>query len=212
MRPLTRRGLLRTIAGTVGVSALGGCITGGRLRRYRVINDAIPDALPATLSATAVATPTEERPLVIEISFESTAGEPTTFAIDPPGTFPFGRTTVENRAPLPTEIEGVSATPHAGPRRVTLSDTDAGVLVDQCWTATDDSNATTEGDHRVRLAPGESVSVERAVLNYAENPTCYPIGVYRFTEAFRFKSSNAPENGSAVKWGFSLEISDLRPD
>lgn len=200
------------VAGTVCVSTLGGCLTGGRLRRYRVTNDDSPVAFPATVSATVVDTPTREWPLVLEISFKSTASEATTFAIEPPGAFPFGRMTVENQAPPPTDPEGISTTPLQGPRRVTIADPDAGALIDQCWNATDDGSEKDEADHRLRLAPGESVSVERAVLNDAGNATCYPIGVYRFTQAYQFGTSDRSGTGSTANWGFSLEISDLRPE
>lgn len=210
MGRLTRRSVLRGAAGLLGIVGLGGCVTGGRLRRYRVTNDAIPDALPATVTVEAFATPTRDRPLLLRVGFESTADEPTEFAIEPPGGFPFGRTTAENGAPSTR-----GPTTRTDPQHIVLADADAGSFLDGCWTATGsgDSMDDDAGDEHVRLSPGGSVEVERAVLNHEANQVCYPIGIYRFPVTFRFRRVAASgDDWSSVPWGFSLEISDLRPD
>lgn len=210
MTSLNRRSVLRGAVGALGLGGLSGCLTGGRFRRYRVSNDAVPDALPAAVSADAVATPTNERPLVLEVSFESTASEAKTFSIEPPGAFPVGRITAGNEAPSTRR-----ATTGSGVQRVVLAAVDAGTFEDACWMAAEADGASSEaaGSHSVRLDPGETVTAERAVLNHAANTACYPIGVYRFGVTFRSAPADAPdEDGAPVQWGFALEISDLRPD
>lgn len=208
----TRRSVLRGLAGAAGLGAVAGCITGGRLRRYRVLVDDVPAALPATVAVRAVETPTRKWPLTLEVEFASTADEPTTFAVDAPGAFPFGRTVARNRAPSTRGPETPS-----GPQRVVLADAGGGTFDEGCWTAAPMPSATGEppgddaGPHRVRLSPGESVTVERAVLNHEGNTVCYPIGRYRFPVAYRWEGSSNG-SGDAVPWGFVLEISDLRPD
>ena len=65
----------------------------------------------------------------------------------------------------------------------------------------------------MRLAPGESVTAERAVLNDEVNETCYPSGRYRFPVEYRWgNSATVAANETAASWGVALEISDLRPD
>lgn len=200
--------MLLAAVGALGLASLGGCVTGGRLRRYRVTNDAVPDALPATVSAEAVATPTSDRPLLLRIGFESTAAEPMAFAIEPPGPFPFGRTTARNRAP-----STVGPNTQSTPQHVVLANAEAGSFVDRCWTATGPGAATDDGAaERVQLSPGGSVEAERAVLNHEANRVCYPIGVYRFPVTFRFRPVASTGGWATAPWGFSLEISDLRPD
>lgn len=214
MQSLSRRSILRGAGALLVGSALAGCITGGRFRRYRVTNaDAAAD-LPATVSAEAVATPTTEVPLLVEITFTSTADEPTDFLIDPPGSFPFGTVTATNREPRPlTETQT-----RTGPQHVVLAPRDAGELRDGCWLATappsiEEEPATDQGEVLARLAPGEAVTVRRSVLNHPDNDVCYPIGVYRFEETYWVgEDALAPDDSSGVRWGFDLEITDLRPE
>lgn len=201
--------MLRGAAAAMGVGALAGCVTGGRLNRYRIRNDPVPDALPATVSAEAVATPSQERPLLLEIEFASTASEPTEFAVEPPGPFPLGRTTAKGRAPSTRSPATGTET-----RQVVLDTPGTGTFVEGCWTATDPGGSSdgTTGSDRVRLDPGESITVERVVLNHPSNGICYPIADYRFSAAFRSVAVSAQERGDgpSVPWGFSLEITDLR--
>lgn len=205
MQALTRRSLLRGVVGAIGTWGLSGCLIGGRFRRYRVSNDSVPDGLPATVNAEAVRTPTNEWPLGLVIRFESTADEPRTFTVEPPGAFPIGRATAENR---PTQIG-------SDPQRLVLAGPGAGTLRDECWTAVhaDGASSTPADPDRVRLAPGESVRVERAVLNHPANSACYPVGVYRFSVSFRSAPVEAPAREvPSLPWGFTLEIGGLRPD
>lgn len=206
----TRRSVLRGLAGAAGLGAIAGCVTGGRLRRYRVLNDDVPAALPATVSVQPVKTPTRKWPLILEVEFTSTAEEPTTFAVDTPGRFPIGRTVARNRAPT-TRGPGTPS----GTQRVVLAHAEAGTLDEGCWTATPstDAGGGGSGADSVRLAPGESVTAERAVLNAEGNETCYPIGRYRFPVEYRWgNSATVAADGTAASWGFALEISDLRPE
>lgn len=214
MQPCSRRSMLCGAGALLVVSSFAGCLVGGRLRRYRVTNaDPVGD-LPATVSAEAVATPTMEQPLLIEITFTSTADEPLDFAIDSPGSFPFGTVTVMNLAPQP-RTDAVTA---SGPQRVVLAPRDAGEIRDGCWSATASSasgedGATERSESLVRLGPGEAVSVRRSVLNDPANAVCYPIGRYRFDETY-WVGEDASSRGDSggIRWGFDLEISDLQPD
>ena len=217
MSSFDRRTLLHGTACVLSVGMLGGCLTGGRLRRYRVSNDPVPDDLPATVAAEAIATPTSERPLLLEISFESTASEPRTFAVEPPGSFPIGRTVAANQAP-----STVGPTTRSGPARLVLADAGAGTYEEQCWlatgtdgpaTGTASSSPGSAGTDRVRLTPGESVTVRRVVLNHVANVVCYPTGEYRFAVTFRSApAGESPEDAESIRWGFDLEVSNLRPD
>lgn len=214
MQPCSRRSMLCGAGALLLGSSLAGCATGGRLRRYRVTNADSVDGLPATVSADAVATPTMERPLLIEITFASTADEPMDFAIEPPGSFPFGTATAVNRVPQPRTDAGTTV----GLQRIVLAPRGAGEIRDGCWFATSPSSSGDDGgadpgESLVRLAPGEDVTVRRSVLNHEGNAVCYPIGRYRFHETY-WAGEGAPSRyeSAGTRWGFDLEISDLRPD
>lgn len=209
MPEFTRRSILRGAGGVLGVGGLSGCLIGGRLRRYQVSNDPAPDGLPASVMAEAVRTPTNEWPLILRIEFESTADEPRNFSAEPPGGFPVGRVTAVNRA-----ARGTTSTP-SSPERLILAEPDAGALEDGCWrtAGTNDALGDPSGPDSVQLAPGESIGVERAVVNYQSNTACYPVGAYRFSVSFRSTSlGNPTSDGPSHPWGFTLNITGLRPD
>ena len=213
MRTPTRRTLLRATAGSIACGALAGCTSGPLRRRYRVESDPVPPALNAAIEAQAILTPNRSHPLVVRITFASRADEPTEYAIEGDGRFPFGRAVAANTDPVePLVPEGGTPPPtetdrDRDPARVVVAPRgQSQERVDDCWRWTGGSDG--DGD-AVTLAPGGSTAVEYAVLNHPENEACYPLGTYRFTQTYLVGSSGA--TSETVPWGFSLAITDIAP-
>lgn len=209
MLAVSRRSLLRLGATALGTGALAGCVGGGRLRRYRIGADAVPAGLPAAIEAAATVPPSREHPLVVEITFTSTAVSRMTFAVRPTSPFPFGTGTATNRSPS----AGPSPRPGAAPRRLVVAPRGSrGELIDECWRDTDTggSDSVDQATSRIDLDPGESVSAEVVVVNHPENAGCYPFGSYHFNETFWSGEAVEARGGdSGHAWGFTLDIVGL---
>lgn len=208
MGGLSRREVLGSGLALAGAGCLSGCLTGGRLRRYRVVNDPAPTGFGATVSAAALAGPTTNAPLRLRITFTAATDRPTAFALRPDRPFPFGEATATG-----VRREGdTGATGAAGTNRLVLVPTgDRSTFADRCWRLQSAAGATpTGGDAVVHLDPDESVTAERTVVNHPDNPTCYPFGRYAFEETF-WAGPDAENRADtdAVRWGFTLEVNDM---
>lgn len=208
MWAVSRRSLLRA-GGLTGATALAGCLPGGRLKRYRVEADVAPRGLPAKIEAEAVRAPSRDHPLVVEVTFISTASKMTDFAVDGPGPFPFGLATAEN------QISGAGATTQtpSSPKRLVASPRgEAGELIEHCWRAIGTNDEDLETTTQTSLEPGESVTAAIAILNSPNTRGCYPIGEYRFSHVYwSGEAVKKPDEASGSEWGFGLRVSDLRP-
>lgn len=204
----SRREFLGGAAAVVGVGGLSGCVTGGRLRRYRVVNEPVPAGLDASVAAEAVAGPTRNAPLRVRISFTATADRRTAYSIGSAGEFPFGEVTATGRRG-DTDTGSTGASERN--RMIVVPVDEPSAFVDQCWRRRPGSTQTdADGGALVRLEPEESITVERAIVNHPDNPACYPFGRYAFSDSFWVGSAahdRAPAD--AIDWGFTLQINDL---
>lgn len=194
-------------AAVVGVGGLSGCLTGGRLRRYRVVNEPVPSGLHASVAAEALAGPTRNVPLRIRITFTATADQRTAYSIGSAGEFPFGEVTATGR-------RGDSDTGSTGSsernRMIVVPVDGRSAFVETCWRRRPGSADPDDDGALARLDPDESITVERAIVNHPANSACYPFGRYAFSDSFWVGSAahdRAPAD--AIDWGFTLQINDL---